>query len=449
VTAAEEMTAGTRTTTATAAVEAALTRIGGDGREGIWITVTAERARLAAATVDQRVAAGEALPLAGWTVAVKDNIDVAGVPTTVACPAYAYVPEVSARCVAALEGAGAVVVGKTNLDQFATGLVGTRSPYGTCPNAFWPDLVSGGSSSGSAVAVAAGHVDVALGTDTAGSGRVPAAANGILGLKPSRDAVSTAGVVPAMATLDCVSVFARSVDDADRVVGVLARSAPGPRPLPPHAQPTGCAMTLAVPDLTVAGFGGDALGPARFAAAVAALAATGIVDAVQPVDVAPFVAAGRLLYEGAFVAERYAAVGPFVEAHPDDVDPVVGPIIAAAGHVPAWRLYRDRAELERLRAETATTWDRADVLVVPSVPRLPTVGQVRAEPVRENAMLGTYTNFVNLLDLCALTIPVPAAAAAAEDPPAGPPPSVTLIAPAGADAQLVAVARALAAAADR
>jgi allophanate hydrolase len=422
---------GPLTRTAAEAVERSLARIAADGRTGIWITLIDPAAtRAAAAAVDRRVAAGEHLPLAGLTLAVKDNIDVAGVPTTVACPAYAYRPQHSAPAVAALTAAGAVVMGKTNLDQFATGLVGTRSPYGRCPNAWWPDLVSGGSSSGSAVAVAAGHVDIALGTDTAGSGRVPAAANGIVGLKPSRGRIPTAGVVPAMASIDCVSVFARSVAQAELVADVAAGRAGGAGLRGPNAEAGNGPVRIGVPELGVAAFDGDKSGPGRFAAAVDRLLGALTGAAAAPVDLDPFVAAGHLLYEGAFVAERYAAVGSFIEAHRDRVDPVVGSIITAAGRLPAWQVYRDRAELARLRARADQVWQDVDVLVVPSVPRVPRMAEVDAEPVAVSSMLGTYTNFVNLLDLCAVTMPVPPDGDGYGDRP---PASLTLIAPAGDD----------------
>ena len=225
---------------AAAAVARAFDRIAADGRDGIWITLAERRrADAAAAAVDERVAAGATLPLAGTTLAVKDNIDVGGLPTTAGCPAYSYVPDVDAAAVAALVAAGAVVVGKTNLDQFATGLVGVRSPYGACPNAHWPGLVAGGSSSGSAVAVASGLVDLALGTDTAGSGRVPAACNGIVGLKPTRGRIATTGVVPACRSLDCVSVFARTVE----LAALAAELATGPDLRDPWSRSPPAAIT--------------------------------------------------------------------------------------------------------------------------------------------------------------------------------------------------------------
>ena len=232
--------------------------------QGVWIT-RPDRA------IAPPIASG---PLAGLSLAVKDNIDVAGLPTTAACPSYAYVPVVDAECVSALRRAGVAIAGKTNMDQFATGLVGTRSPYGICPNAHWPDLISGGSSSGSAVAVARGEVDLALGTDTAGSGRVPAACNGILGFKPTKGRIPTQGVVPACKSLDCVSIFARELDPLVRAAGVFG--------IHPAAAETGYRWRF-----------GGLWG--------------------RDVDLTPFLAAGALLYEGAFVAERYSAVGEFIE----------------------------------------------------------------------------------------------------------------------------------------
>jgi allophanate hydrolase len=414
-------------TTAVEAVAKALDRIADDGRPGVWITlVDAEVAMAAARAVDDRRARGADLPLVGTTLAVKDNIDVAGLPTTAGCPAFSYRPVADAPVVAALTAAGAVVIGKTNLDQFATGLGGVRSPYGIPPNALDAGRIPGGSSSGSAVAVATGMVDLALGTDTAGSGRVPAACNGIVGVKPTRGRLSTRGVVPACRSLDCVSVFAIDTTAAVRAIALAA----GPDPADPWSR---SAPLLAVPGR-----------PLRVGVPAALADVPGGLDAVRAsgaelvdVDITPFLAAGALLYGGAFVAERYEAVGAFVDAHPDEVHPVVGEIIAAAGRLPAWQVFRDRTELTRLRSLTAAVWDRIDVLAVPSVPRVPTVAEALAEPLAVNSMLGTYTNFVNLLDLCALTLPVGLPSSS------GPPPSITLIAPAWSDDVLVSLAAGL------
>lgn len=430
--------------TAVEAVTRSLDRIEADGRPGIFIEIVPrERAVEAAAAVDRRVAAGESLPLAGRTLAVKGNIDVAGVATTAGCPSYGAVPAVSAAAVVALEAAGAVVVAVTNLDQFATGLVGTRSPYGICPNAHWPGLISGGSSSGSAVAVAAGLVDLALGTDTAGSGRVPAAANGIVGLKPTRGRCSATGVVPACRSLDCVSFFATTVADAALAASICAAPPVDPADVwrrRPPATSNGDAepVRLGVPKVESLWFDGDPTGAVRFADAVERVAASLSASArpveIVDIDVEPFLETGALLYGGAFVAERYAAVGPFVSAGGDDLDPVVRSVIAAAEHVAGWEVFRDQGELQRLRRATEPTWEGVDAFVVPSVPRLPTVAEVLADPIDVNAMLGTYTNFVNLLDLAAVTVPV--------GPPAieRPPSSVTFIGPAWSDDLLAGLA---------
>jgi allophanate hydrolase len=351
--------------------------------------------------------------------------------------------------VQALLDVGAIVIGKTNLDQFATGLVGTRSPYGICPNAHWPDYISGGSSSGSAVAVAAGHVDFALGTDTAGSGRIPAACNGIVGIKPTRGSVSAAGVVPACQSLDCVTVFASSIDLASVVARLLRETAPDPAdPWSRVASVLGPALPpmlrVGVPLLGADDVDGEPAAIKRFALATEQLLRA-VNGRSHAIDIDPFVRAGRLLYEGAFVAERFAAVGPFVLEHRDQVDPVVGQIIAASADLSAWQVFRDRTRLQQLVHDTAPTWDMVDVLVVPSAPRIPRVADVLAAPIERNTMLGRFTNFVNLLDLCAVTIPVPTDL----DDVDAPPTSLTLVAPAWHDELLVSVALGYAVAAAR
>ena len=315
------------------AVAGALDRIEADGRSGIWIEIIdADEALAAAAAVDRRRQAGEPLPLAGTTLAVKGNIDVVGHRTTAGCPSFGEVAGRSARSVEALEAAGAVVVGITNLDQFATGLVGTRSPYGACPNAHWSELVSGGSSSGSAVAVASGLVDLALGTDTAGSGRVPAAANGIIGLKPTRGRWSTLGHRAGLPVAGlCVGL--RPVPSAGDGggAGPLGSAARAHRRV---ATEWGAArrcrpasIRIGVPTAGSLTFAGDVRGSRRFSEAVDTLtgslrSAGSSVDLVD-IDLGPFVAAGRLLYDGAFVAERYEAVGWFVARRSPDLDPHV------------------------------------------------------------------------------------------------------------------------------
>ena len=439
------MSAVGRVTAAYAAIDAA-------ARPEVWITLRPEAEALAgAAAIDSAVAAGEQLPLAGLVVAVKDNIDVAGLPTTAGAPSYAYPPARDATCVARLRQAGAVVIGKTNLDQFATGLVGTRSPYGAVRNAWDPAKISGGSSAGSAVAVALGLVDFALGTDTAGSGRVPAALNGIVGLKPTRGVIPCTGVVPACRSLDCVTVFARSVPMARRAVAVMAGPdgadplatllGSGPRggwrlpsadPGPGARADTGH-IRLAVPlpsQLTSLADGWTE----AFHAAVARLRAVGA--EVVTVDIAPLLEAASLLYGGSFVAERYTAVGDHVREHArligGDLDPIVATIILDAVKHGAADYFADRERLDRLAARAADALDGCDALLTPTTTLHPTIAEVRDDPVGINSRLGTYTNFANLLDLAALAMPAGTAA--------GLPFGIMLTGPAGSDARLAEIA---------
>jgi allophanate hydrolase len=397
-------------------------------------------------------AGGPHAPLAGQTFAVKDNIDVAGAPTTAACPSFAFVPERSATVVDQLVDAGAVPVGKTNLDQFATGLVGTRSPYGAPRSVFDPERVSGGSSSGSAVAVARGDVDFALGTDTAGSGRVPAAFNGLVGLKPTVGRLSTAGVVPACRSLDCVSVFTRDVDTAATVLDALTLATPaaafpdGPTdPADPYSRgrPTGADAAAArigsagtAPRAWRIGVDRDALVPdgdeqtrAAWAASIAVLEARDDVELV-PVDMEPFVATGRLLYEGPWVAERYAAVGAFLESGPDGADPTVSGIVLGGREPRAVAAFEAQYRLRERRAQLGPVLADVDAIMEPTAAIHPTVAEVEADPVGVNTRLGRFTNFVNLLDLCALAVPGPPRAD-------GLPFGVTFLAPAWHDELLL------------
>lgn len=376
-------------------VTAAYQEIARAGRPDVWIGLRPEEEVAAEARdVDARAAAGEPLPLAGTLLGVKGNIDVAGLPTTAGCPSYGYEPGADAPAVAALRAAGAIVLGSTNMDQFATGLVGTRSPYGAVRSALDPERVAGGSSSGSAVAVALGLVDLALGTDTAGSGRVPAAFNGIVGLKPTRGLVSTDGVVPACASLDCVSVFARTLPEARRALALLAS------PVAPPRRP-GPWRVAVVPT--------DRLGElddgwaAAYEAAQDRLARHGV--QLGTIDPAPFGEAASLLYEGAFVAERYTAVGAFVDRGGADLDPTVARIVRAARDLPAHRLFADRERLAVLRARAAAELADADALLLPTTPGHPTLAEVAADPVGANTRLGRFTNSANLLDLCAVAVP--------------------------------------------
>jgi allophanate hydrolase len=376
------------------------------------------------------------LPLWGVPFAVKDNIDVAGLPTTAACPAYAYVAAAHATAVQRLLDAGAVLVGKTNLDQFATGLVGTRSPYGEVPNSVDPAYVCGGSSSGSASVVAQGLVPFALGTDTAGSGRVPAGFNNIVGVKPTPGSVPMGGVVPACRTLDVVSVFALTVADAAEVLAAIGGPAPGepvfhaPRLQPPWLGRTGAPLRVGVPRDAET----DApLGYARaWDEAMERLAALGAEPV--PVDMAPWFDVARLLYDGPWVAERHAVVQALLDTTPEALDPTVRDVIARARGHDATSAFRARYRLEAARAQLAVAWDRMDVLMVPTAPTCPTRAAVAADPVLRNSELGRYTNFVNLLGLAALAVPSGFTAR-------GLPFGVTFIAPGGADAALVPLAQ--------
>ena len=422
-----------RSGTATPAetVARAFARIRAHGDPAVFISKRAE----ADAIADAQALTDKSLPLYGVPVAIKDNIDVAGLPTTAACPAFAYRPERDAAAVARLKRAGAIVIGKTNLDQFATGLVGVRSPYGVPGNPFDPQLSPGGSSSGSAVAVAAGLVPLALGTDTAGSGRVPAGFNNIVGLKPSLGLVSTAGVVPACRSLDCVSLFALTADDAFAALAAIAGPDGDPysRDLPLGA--VGAlppAVRVAVPDAASRIFFGDARAEDAFSAALKIVAALGVT--IVEIDFAPFLEAAKLLYEGPWVAERWAAVGSFIAAHPGEIHPVTRAIIETGAKVSAVDTFRAFYRLNELRACARECFGRVDVLMVPTTPAAYTVAEVEADPVRLNSNLGTYTNFVNLLDLAGLAVP---AAFAADGTPFG----VTFLAPAGQDALLASIGR--------
>ena len=370
-------------------------------------------------------------PLAGLRFAVKDNIDVAGLPTTAACPAFTQTPDSHATVVRRLLEAGAQLVGKTNLDQFACGLNGTRSPYGAVPNAFDPAYVSGGSSSGSAYAVAAGEVDFSLGTDTAGSGRVPAGLNNIVGLKPSRGLVSAHGVLPAAQSVDCVSIFARTVALAVSVLqqaqGHDARD-PYSRKLALATEPFPAAFRFGVPDRLE--FFGDDLAKAAFADAVRRLRTLG--GTPVTIDYRPLADAASLLYESALVAERYAAVRGFFDGHEQDVvEPVRGIIAAGAGYSAA-DYCEAQAHLHACGQAADTMWERIDVLLVPTAPTHYTIAQMRENPVALNRNLGQYTNFVNLLDYAALSVP-------SSLRPDGLPFGITLVGRCGSDWQLADV----------
>lgn len=375
-------------------------------------------------------------PLWGIPFAVKDNIDVAGLPTTAACPAYAYTPQSDAFVVSKLRAAGALMIGKTNLDQFATGLVGVRSPYGAPLNAVDPTIVPGGSSAGSAVIVGHGIVTFSLGTDTAGSGRVPAALNNIVGLKPTLGALSARGVVPACRTLDTVSIFALTVDDAYAALSVARGFDPSDaysKTLPHDALTAPPEhLRIGVPDDTSIEFFGDDLQKAAFTRDVKRLADTGA--EISHVDFRPLYAIARMLYEGAWVAERYTVIEELLKRDAKAVYSVTRQIISQAEKLSAADAFRGLYRLAELKREAKPMLDKLDMLCVPTIPTFYTTADLEADPITPNANLGTYTNFVNLLDMCGIAVP----SAPRSD---GRPGSVTLLAKAGRDAAVAAVAR--------
>lgn len=377
-------------------------------------------------------------PLWGLPFAVKDNIDVGGKPTTAACPAYEYTAHEHAFVVARLKAAGALAIGKTNLDQFATGLVGVRSPYQPPKNSVDPLIVPGGSSSGSAVAVGHGIVAFSLGTDTAGSGRVPAALNNIAGLKPTLGALSAAGVVPACRTLDTISIFALTVDDAYAAFQAAAGydgedafsrkiAAPALPALPPK-------LRIGIPDAGSIEFFGDAVQKKSFQDTVALLAGEGhdIVD----VDFTPFFDVAEMLYEGAWVAERHTVIEDLMHDNPDAVHPVTRKVVGAALNLTATDAFRGIYRLKELARKTEPVLDALDLFCVPTMPTFYSVADLEADPIGPNSRNGTYTNFVNLLDMCGLAVPV---APRSDERPG----NVTLLAKAGRDALLAAVGRKL------
>lgn len=405
----------------------------------VWISRAEPQALLAEArAVDARIAAGEQLPLAGVPYAAKDNIDVAGMATTAACPAFAYEPAADAGVIARLRAAGAICVGKTNLDQFATGLVGTRSPYGIPRNAYNRAYVSGGSSSGSAVAVAAGLVAFALGTDTAGSGRVPAAFQHLVGLKPSKGRWSTRGLVPACRSIDCITVFTNKVADARLVDGVAAGFDAGDPYSKPLADTPLAPRRIGVPLLHQRVFFGDTQAEYFYDRALHTLSQSAELVAI---DIAPLLEAAQLLYGGPWVAERTAAAERLLLGNPEAIDPTVRSIIAPGLEMRAVDLWNGIYRLAALQRHADTMWQDIDALAFPTTGTTYRVAELLAEPVALNSNLGRYTNFVNLLDMAAIAVP----AGTREN---GTGFGITLIGPAATDIALMDLAETFLAAAD-
>ncbi len=415
-------------------VEAADAALAADHRHAdpaIWINRLPDEAILARARA-LRDAGRQGRPLWGVPFAVKDNIDVAGLPTTAACPAFAYVPATDAPVVRRLLEAGAMLIGKTNLDQFATGLAGVRSPYGTPRNVFDPSLVPGGSSSGSACAVAAGIVPFALGTDTAGSGRVPAMFGNIVGFKPTLGSFSARGVVPACRSIDTVSIFARTADEALAVARVAAGydpADPASRPAPyPHLRR---AALPPRPCLRVAAIGKTCTAPVA-----AGLQLAADLFGAEPFDIAPFLEMARLLYDGPWVAERTMVLEAFLRDQPGAFHPVTRAILAEGltrHSTDAFRAFHRLAEVRRLATELFAA---CDALLLPTAPFHPTLAEFEADPIGPNSRLGTFTNFVNLCDLAAIAVP-------AGMGPDGLPVGVTLVGPAWSEGRLAALADAI------
>ena len=400
----------------------------------IWIALT-PGARLEEILSRLDEAAPDSLALYGVPFAIKDNIDLAGVPTTAACPDYAYDPDKDATVVSRLIAAGAIPLGKTNLDQFATGLVGVRSPYGVPENPFNPAFIPGGSSSGSAVAVARDLVSFSLGTDTAGSGRVPAGLNELVGLKPSLGLLSTSGVVPACRTLDCVSIFTKSAADADAVLKVAAGyDADDAYSRVPTQSPwwRPDAFTFGVPAPDQLEFFGNSEAASLFEAAVARLESLG--GKKVTIDFAPFLESALLLYEGPWVSERFAVIEEFMREHPESLHPVTKSIIAKGGAPRAVDGFRAQYKLRDLKRRAEAVMSAIDLIVTPTAGTAYTIAEVEAEPVKLNSNLGYYTNFMNLLDLSACAIPAGRLVAS------GMPWGITLIGPAFAEKALLGLA---------
>lgn len=378
------------------------------GDDGTWLSTVPRDELLTAAAAIENLPGARTLPLYGVPFGVKDSIDVAGVPTTLSCPDYAYVPEVTAPAVQRLLDAGALYVGKTNLDQFATGLNGTRTPYTVPRSVYGGEMISGGSSSGSALAVALGQVPFAVATDTAGSGRVPAALNGVVGFKPSRGLISTVGLVPACKSLDCISVMAGCVDDVDRVFDVMiARDDDDAWSRDGGPRYGGTPVRVGLPPVSELEFFGDAaLRDAHLGFREHLARQVTVVE----ISLEPFLAAGALLYQGPWVAERLVEFGDFLNERPDSIHPVVRDILRSGEKYTAVDAFAALQRLQELKAEVGRLWRHMDVFVVPTIGTTFTVDEVLARPIDCNTVLGHYTHFGNLLDLLGVAVPLGVAA---------------------------------------
>jgi allophanate hydrolase len=401
------------------------------GDDGTWLSTVAREQLLADAEAIEKRPGARTLPLYGVPFGVKDSIDVAGVPTTLSCPDFAYVPDTTAPVVQRLLDAGALYVGKTNLDQFATGLNGTRTPYTVPRSVYGNEMISGGSSSGSALAVALGQVPFAVATDTAGSGRVPAALNGVVGFKPSRGLISAVGLVPACKSLDCITIMAGSVNDADRAFEVMAAPDDNDswsRERGPRFDGASIRIGLPAPD-ELDFFGDSDMEAAHFAFRKRLSHGSTVVDA----PLGPFLEAGALLYAGPWVAERLVEFADFLAAKPDSIHPVVRDILRGGEKYTAVDAFAAQQTLQELRARVGRLWREMDVLVVPTIGTTFTVAQVLDRPIDCNTMLGHYTHFGNLLDLTGVAVPVGHTAD-------GRPLSVMILGPALSDDTILALA---------
>lgn len=374
------------------------------GDDGTWLSTVPRAELIDAAEAIERLPGARTLPLYGVPFGVKDSIDVQGQPTTLSCPDYSYIAPATAPAVQRLLDAGALYVGKTNLDQFATGLNGTRTPHTIPRSVYGGGMISGGSSSGSALAVALGQVPFAVATDTAGSGRVPAALNGVVGFKPSRGLISTVGLVPACKSLDCISVMAGSIDDVDRVLDVMvARDDGDPWSRERGPRFSGGVIRVGLPPATELEFFGDEDMRLAHLAFREQLSRT---HTVVEISLEPFLAAGSLLYQGPWVAERLVEFGDFLAAQPDSIHPVVREILEGGYRYSAVDAFAALQKLQELKAVVGRLWKQIDALVVPTIGTTFTVDEVQAAPIDCNTMLGHYTHFGNLLDLLGAAIPL-------------------------------------------